>query len=251
MTQPEQTASTVSRRASPARRAALAAAVVALAAVAALVLGMLRAGPTSGSATTPAPAATAVRPPIPVYIRWAGIEYFRAGPADPLVTVRLVLENYQDRHTDSTTVLWDPDFAQRFTFLRSEPPAWRVRTDERGWGVLDTAGILGHQYGEFLLWFAASSPVAREPRMVVVANGNIVVAETVAQALHRQERRPAPPPSFERGALGRLGAVAEALHAGSADERTAFLLAASFCTILAALAGAGGAAVFWSVRHQP
>lgn len=216
-----------------------------------LTVGLLHAGPVSGSSAAAPPAATPAPPSIPVYLHWAGIEYFRAGPADPLVTLRLVLENYQDRHTDSTTLMWDSDFAQRFTFLRSEPPAWRVRIDERGWGVLDTSGILGRQYGEFLLWFAASSPVAREPRMVIVANGNVVVAETVVQALHRQGPPPKVPPSFDRGALGRVGAVAEALHAGSDDERTAFLLAASVCAVLAALAGAGGAAIFWSVRHQP
>lgn len=225
-------------------------AVAGITALAALALGVARALPAAGSAARPGPAATVSKPPIPVYIRWAGIEYFTAGPADPLVTLRLVLENYQDRHTDSTTLLWDPEFAQRFTFLRSEPPAWRVRTDERGWGVLDTAGILPHQYGEFRLWFAATSPVVREPRLVVVSNGNVVVADTVVQALHRQAPRPAAPLSFERGVLGWVGAVVEALHVGSADERSAFLLAATVGALLAVLAGAGSAAAFWSVRHQ-
>ena len=66
-----------------------------------------------------------------------------------------MVDNDGRQHTESTSILWEPAFASRYTLISSDPPAWRVRIDERGWGVLDTAGLLPSRSGTFRLWFSA------------------------------------------------------------------------------------------------
>ena len=46
------------------------------------------------------------------------------------------------------SILWEPAFASRYTLISSDPPAWRVRIDERGWGVLDTAHLIPSPFGD-------------------------------------------------------------------------------------------------------
>ena len=75
-------------------------------------------------------------------LAWATAEPWATEGGSTLVEMRLVVDNDGRQHTQSTSILWGPAFASRFTLISSDPPAWRVRIDERGWGVLDTAGLL-------------------------------------------------------------------------------------------------------------
>jgi hypothetical protein len=177
-------------------------------------------------------------------LRWASTEYFASGPGDPVVELRVIVDDHdpRGRNTDSTTILWEPSFVQRTTFLSSDPPAWRVRVDERGWGVLDTAGVLGRQYGTFHLWFVIDTYAVYEPRVMVVANGHIVLQEVTAGASSRRRAGPSPAQTaFEEGALAR---VADAAGPLPNDERGAFPLATGMGLLLTGVAVAGGATAF-------
>jgi hypothetical protein len=168
-----------------------------------------------------------------------------------LVELKVVVDNPGARSTDSTSILWEPAFAQAFTFTDGEPAPWRVRTDERGWGVLDTSGVLPRRSGTFRLRFAsASDPTGtpgslqaafRTPRLVVVVDGTQVIAETAGDV-----RRGAPPPGrwlrvFERGPLARL---ADVLPAGVAAPHRALGYAGGLAALLVLVAGGGAGAAF-------
>ena len=86
-------------------------------------------------------------------LAWATAEPWATEGGPTLVELRLVVDNDGRQRTQSTSILWEPAFASRFTLISSDPPAWRVRIDERGWGVLDTAGLLPSRSGTFRLWF--------------------------------------------------------------------------------------------------
>jgi hypothetical protein len=64
--------------------------------------------------------------------------------------------------------------------VSSQPDAWRVRVDERGWGVLDTTGVLPKEDGRFILRFAARGCTVPFPRVWVVADGSDQVGAAVA-----------------------------------------------------------------------
>jgi hypothetical protein len=193
--------------------------------------------------------ARAGAPPGPLRLRWASAEYYTAGPTDPVVELRIILDNRGSRASDSTTILWEPAFAQAFTFLRSEPAAWRVRVDERGWGVLDTDGVLPRQFGTFRLWFAMNAYAVHEPRLAFVANGTTDIAEATASATHLLPQRVSPAQqAFERGPAAM---AADALPFAPADERGAFRVAAGMGVLLTAVAGIGGGAAFRAAGRQP
>jgi hypothetical protein len=163
------------------------------------------------------------------------VEYAAAG--DQVVALRVSVDNRGAGATASTSIHWEPAFAQRFAFLDSEPAPWRVRTDERGWGVLDTAGVLPAQIATFQVRFLASTPDALEPAVIVVADGATVVGEAIARAASRHWPRPAPAQrTFDRGALA---AAADALPLVPADSRGAFPLAVAMSVLLSLLVGAG------------
>ncbi len=180
-------------------------------------------------------------------LAWATAEPWATEGGPTLVEMRLVVDNDGRQHTQSTSILWEPAFASRFTLISSDPPAWRVRIDERGWGVLDTAGLLPSRSGTFRLWFsgppaggpAAAPPAVAPPRVMVVANGHLVIAETVADVRRLEGVRGRAPATFERGPLA---AAADAFAFVPADARGAFPFAAATGLLLGAVLAAGGVA---------
>jgi hypothetical protein len=187
-------------------------------------------------------------------LAWATAEPWATEGGSTLVEMRLVVDNDGRQHTQSTSILWEPAFASRFTLISSDPPAWRVRIDERGWGVLDTAGLLPSRSGTFRLWFSgppAGGPAAAPaggasggaavvpPRVMVVANGHFVIAETVADVRRLDGVRGRAPATFERGPLA---AAADAFAFVPADARGAFPFAAATGLLLGAVLAAGGVA---------
>lgn len=154
-------------------------------------------------------------PPAPLVLLSAETNYYGSGPADQVVEILVVVNNVTGMPTENTSISWEPAFADRFLFLDSDPKPWRVRRDERGWGVLDTSGVLPGQYGTIKLWFAASSYAIAEPRIVVVANGGVPVADVTAQASHlRWTAPPAAQQTFERGPIAQVSNVSAVLPAG-------------------------------------
>jgi len=200
-----------------------------------------------GCATPPpAPPPPSGIPADLVRLRSASIEYYQAGPVDPVVEVRVILYTTATRHTDSTTILWEPTFAERFTFLRSDPPPWRVRVDENGWGSLDTSGVIPGQYGTFRLYFAAGTYEPLEPRLRIIANGNTTVADVSASASHLKWQAPTPQQeAFERGPLSALSAVA---GIAPAQERPSFVVGAALSGVLLALTLGGSLMAFRLAR---
>jgi hypothetical protein len=190
-------------------------------------------------------------------LAWATAEPWATEGGSTLVEMRLVVDNDGRQHTQSTSILWEPAFASRFTLISSDPPAWRVRIDERGWGVLDTAGLLPSRSGTFRLWFsgppaggpaggpaapaggAAGGAAVVPPRVMVVANGHFVIAETAADVRRLDGVRGRAPATFERGPLA---AAADAFDFVPADARGAFPFAAATGLLLGAVLAAGGVA---------
>src|SRR5687768_10022524 len=175
-------------------------------------------------AASPVPAATSeASPASAVRVRSATIEYYLAGPVDPVVELRVFLENRHTRHTESTSILWDPEFARQFVFLRSEPEPWRVRVDESGWGTFDGTGVIPGHFATYRLWFAAGTYAPLEPRLKIIADGGTLVAETFAVAPHlKWQRLRVEQSAFERGPLAALTAPAALLPSG---PRPAFFYA--------------------------
>ncbi len=190
----------------------------------------------------------------PVRLQWISTEYFQAGQGDPVVEVRIILDNRGVHTTDSTTILWEPSFQQRFTFLRSDPPAWRTRVDERGRGVVDTSGTIPGRYSTFSLWFVANpdlvagGQIVQEPEVVVVANGDYVVADTIATATHlKSPAAIAGQQTFERGALA---ATADLARFVPADRRGALAPATLMSAAVSLVLAAGSVAAYRSVARR-
>ena len=224
-------------------------ALVATALTLAVVLLAACATPAGKRARAAPQAAPAVR------LQWASTEYFQAGPDDPVVELRIVLDNGGIHTTDSTTILWEPSFQQNFTFLRSEPAAWRVRVDEAGRGVVDTSGTIPGQDSTFRLWFAAEAEraakghIVQEPKVLVVVDGNYVVAETIATATHlRLQAAAATQQTFERGPLA---ATADLARFVPDDQRSALPLAILIGLAMSLMALAGGCAAYRLAGHRP
>lgn len=176
-----------------------------------------------------------------VRLRSATIHYHQTVPGDPVVEVRIVLENGAPRATNSTSILWDPSFHERFVFLSSDPPAWRVRTVDGGWASLDTSGLLPSQRGTYRLWFAAGSPAVHEPRVKVVVDGQTQVADLVAEATHVRQQAPRPTQRmFERGAIAMAADVASVLPI---TPRMVLMYAIAVGLALTAIVVIGGSSV--------
>jgi hypothetical protein len=186
-------------------------------------------------------------------LTWAVADLAVAPDGTALVELTVVVDNPGAWSTSSTSILWEPAFAQVFTLTESEPDPWRARIDERGWGVLDTHGVLPRRSGSFRLRFTAapdptgaplpSQGAFRTPRLVVVVDGAHVIAESAGDV-----RRGAPPPgrwlrAFERGPLARL---ADAVPSGVAVPHHAFGFAVGLAALLGLVAGGGAAAAFGS-----
>lgn len=203
-----------------------------------------------GVSARAAPAATSTASPASaVRLRSASIEYYLGGPGDTVVELRVFLENTHTRHTESTSILWDPEFARQFVFLRSEPAAWRVRIDESGWGSFDGTGVIPGHFATYRLWFAAGTYAPLEPRLRLIADGGTIVAETVALAPHLKWQRPrSEQTAFERGPLAVLSAPAALLPSG---PRPAFLYAVTLALTLLGVTLTGGLRAFRLVASAP
>lgn len=139
----------------------------------------------------------------PLRLRSANALYYLSGPGDPVVEVRVIVENRSGEATSSSSIHWDPAFAQQFTFLDSAPAPWRVRRNTDGWGVLDTAGVMPHQAGTFRLWFAIGTETPVEPRILFVSDGGAHRFGVVtAAANHLTWSAPPWKDTFDQGALG-------------------------------------------------
>jgi hypothetical protein len=179
-----------------------------------------------------------------VRLQAASMEYYTGGPGDPVVELRVILNNTSARHTDSTSIRWEPAFVQEFTFLRSEPEAWRMRVDETGWGVVDTSGVLPEQYGTFRIWFAMNTYAPREPRIAVVVNGTVEIAQATARATHLKWQADIPKQRvFERGLPAQAADLVRFLPT---DGRGAFPVAMGMGVALIAVTGIGGFMAFRS-----
>ena len=206
-----------------------------------LLVGCVETSPSVPAATSTASPASAVR------VRSATVNYYLGGPGDPVVELRVFLENRHTRHTESTSILWDPEFARQFTFLRSEPEAWRVRIDETGWGSFDGTGVIPGQFATYRLWFAAGTYAPLEPRLKIIADGSTLVAETVAIAPHLTWQRPRAEQSvFERGPMAVLSAPAALLPSG---PRLAFGYAVALALTLLGVTVTGGLKAFRTAVH--
>jgi hypothetical protein len=173
-------------------------------------------------------------------LTWATTEPWPAEGGRTTVEMRVVVENDGPQATQSTTILWEPGFAGQFELVSTDPPPWRVRIDERGWGVMDTIGVVPGQTGTFRLLFAGRGPAGDPPRLMVVANGHIVIAETPAAVRLLDAPGARHQGAFERGPL----AVAADLAAFvPADSRRAFPLATGVGLLLAAVVTGGGLVV--------
>jgi hypothetical protein len=175
----------------------------------------------------------------PLVLGSASTEYTVTESGFASVELRLAVDNNDRRATQSTSILWEPSFAATFTLTHSEPAPWRVRIDERGWGVLDTSGILPGRSGTFRLWFTGRATTVPVPRVMVVANGKIVVADTVAQVQLPPSRAPTAQDLFVRGPLA---AAADRVTFVPTDPRGALLLATAIALSLGTLAVLGGLA---------
>jgi hypothetical protein len=166
-----------------------------------------------------------------------------AGAGTSTVELRLEVENTGRAATQSTTILWEPGFAGRYVLATSDPPAWRVRIDERGWGVYDTFGILPGRAATFRLVFTEKAPAEQgrvvPPRLVVVADGHLVIAESVADVRRLDVAFARPQDVFEQGPLA---AAADRAAFIPSDARGAFPLAAGAGLLLGAVLAGGGLA---------
>lgn len=182
-------------------------------------------------------------------LQWASIDFNRSVPGDEVVELRVIVANLATRATNSTSILWEPAFAAQFAFLRSDPPPWRVRIDEQGWGVLDTSGILPLQFGTFRVWFVAPKAGVVEPHVRVVIDGQLELGPVVAGSTQAtQIEAQASQQLFERG---RLATVAERAGILPDSPRGAFALAAAMGFVLILLAGSGGAAALRLTTRGP
>ncbi len=190
-------------------------------------------------APTPGPA---------VLLNYVGMSYFNGGPADPVVELKVILDNQGDSHTDSTSIRWEPEFAREFTLVKSSPPAWRVRTDEWGWGVFDGDGVRPRGDGTFLLWFTTTGYKVREPRIQVIANGIVFVDDTFAIAMNRiLTREPELQGVFERqpiaGIIDSIGRLVP-----DTAETSPFEFAVALAATLSVLTLVG---TVLALRHTP
>ena len=179
---------------------------------------------------------------------WASTDYGVHEPDGAAVLLDVVVRNRTDEATESTSLSWDGTFGSAFAFLASDPPAWRVTTDEEsGWVVLDTDGVLAREDGSFRVWFSRVDGVElsekdEAPRIRVVADGGRIVGKETATAVHASERvRRSSQLVFERG---RAAAIADHVGFLPAAASAVFGPAVGLATLLLIVSGAGLAAAF-------
>jgi hypothetical protein len=187
-------------------------------------------------------------------LAWASTTYAIREPPGAAVELRVVVDNRSSSATESTSVRWDPSFARAFDVLQSDPPPWRVRIAENGWGSLDTSGVIPHQYGEIRVWFIARpgvdpATVDLAPQVEVMANGTIRIGSAVATPLHFAERRVrAEQQRFEQGPLALL---ADAVTFVPASASSAYLTGVALTTLLGLIVLAGLAGAVMAATGQP
>jgi hypothetical protein len=170
-------------------------------------------------------------------LAWATTDPWPAEGGRTTVLMRVVVENDGPQATQSTTILWEPGFAGQFELVSTDPAPWRVRIDERGWGVMDTIGILPGQSTTFRLTFAGRGATGDPPRVMVVANGRIVISEGPAAVRVLDVPGARQGGTFERGPLA---AAADVAGFVPADARGAFPVAAGVGLLQAAVVIGGG-----------
>lgn len=194
-----------------------------------------------------------------LWIAWAGVigpnsadEIPELGPAlsGSVVELRLIVANRLERATESTSVIWDPEFARQFEFVGSQPRAWRVRLDELGRGVLDTAGIIPGTEGTFRLWFRSVIGATVEPDLVVVADGQVEVGRLRVTwgtpAEQRSQHR------LTRIADSKLfGVLASAAAWIPAEGKAAFIATMTAAVLVGLLGLAAGAVALWAAVRAP
>jgi hypothetical protein len=194
-------------------------------------------------------------PPGVLRLRGAATLYYLAGPGDPVVEVRVFVQNGGEA-TESTSIHWDAEFGRDFVFLDSDPKPWRVTQDGTGRGAVDTSGVLPRQEGSYRLWFAATTYRVVEPRLRVVANGTHTLGENVrAEAIHVRWQQITPEKqTFEHGPLSGVAAAAAVLPG---DSRSSFRWALGISLALTGVVVAGALWAFTitltsaSERHRP
>lgn len=214
------------------------------------VLGSCRAIGVLPSTELPAAAAAAVPDAAPgLALAWASTDYDVREPPGAAVELLIIVESRRPEATGSTSILWEPAFAEAFSFLHSDPEAWRVRVDERGWGSLDTSGLLPGAHGTFRVWFSALAFEELAPEVVVVADGQAVVGSGVATPLHVMRRETEDRQQvFERGTLA---AAADRVRFVPADSRGAFPLALGLALALSLVTATGLAAALQFTYTDP
>ena len=163
------------------------------------------------------------------------------------VELRVIVDNRQTTPTESTSIAWEPWFAGACTFVGSDPEPWRVRRDEHGWGVLDTAGILPEQFGTFRIWFVAEGDCSASlVRVAVVAGGDRWVGETIASgSVFVRPDRLAAQRLFEQG---RLPAILDALPLPPQDSRGVLPWIVAFNALVGLIALSGLIAAYRGSR---
>jgi hypothetical protein len=212
-------------------------------------------------------------------IVWASTDYGIREPEQAVIELQIIVDNPALSPTESTSILWEPAFADAFVLLDSDPLPWRVRRDEHGWGSLDTSGVLPAQHGRYRLWFATAASVSgaagatdatgaavsrggageqpaiglgvplavdaaheRGPLVKVVANGTFTMGEVHAQPLHAIERRRHEWQwQFERGSPA---ALADRATVVPTDRRGAFRAGVGLAMVLVFVVFLGGATAF-------
>lgn len=184
-----------------------------------------------------------VVPAIEVTLLSARTDYSVREPAGAAVELTILVGNASSGATSSTSITWEPEFAASYAFLESAPPAWRVRVEETGWVVLDTAGVLPGEHGTFRVWFApvsdgSASGADLSPLVRVVADGEIEVGEGRATSAHEQERlAEARRFQFDRGLPAIL---ADHVSAVPATRHSAFGFGVGLAVILSTIVLVGG-----------
>ncbi|CAA9257003.1 MAG: hypothetical protein AVDCRST_MAG77-2479 [uncultured Chloroflexi bacterium] len=183
-----------------------------------------------------------------VRLKGAATLYYLGGPGDPVVEVRVFLEN-DGEATESTSIHWDAEFGREFLFLDSEPKPWRVTQDGTGRGSVDTSGVLPRQAGTYRLWFAAATYRVLEPRLRVMSDGDRLLGENVrAEASHVRWQRMTPQQqTFEHGPLAGIAAAGAVLPG---DSRSSFRWALAISLALMGVLLGGGIAAFVSIYRQ-
>ena len=188
-----------------------------------------------------------------VTLGWASTTFDVLEPEGAVVMLDVVVRNRTESVTRSTSIEWEPAFAAELEVLESDPPAWRVRVDERGWGVLDTSGIPAYEDGWFRVWFGAREgatlgETTEAPRIRVIVDGGHPAGEGVATPAHAGERaRALTQQMFERG---RIAAVVDRLGPMPAGGQGAFGVAVGVSASMLGIVTVGMVAAYGVTKRS-